>query len=1844
MDTTRNLSYLFIILGVIVTVILSCFRLWSETIVTAYCIFSFSFLLYCISKQVCATRQNTILYEIMRSSKKIKKLILTSNKLEENNKVAAVYYDEEYSNKEKSKGVRGVADSSMNATKWAAATLFFDITPADALNKCCKPFYLRYKNYIKIDRYDGEYEKIILDNDYFTPGPNKETVYINGTATCVYDLYCQNVYYKGLMDSLWYLIGIIVLYILTRSILFTYHIMKTPVSTYTVEKVLPVLSIVKNKGNKSKSCTTTGSRPMHNDTEACYNELCEPRTEIKITRTNYQYCNIFRSFFIMLYLATFCTTIIWVVRLVRITPVNGLYINNESIITIYNETVDFYTYLDFLNNPNDLVMLNETNYEELIELHYGNTHYPNGTVKTTAGREDERREETEQDKDAQTETQEDGVMTRSKSVKRQKRSIYDDITNAIKNDERYSMASSAIPMSNYSCTYNSVKYVLTGVLEADCIYNSTMWGIILTRYPTKYQRIDSRCFEQLNIDQSRLGNPVCYKYCGTVVSNRKKVEVCEIKYDPNIVKMNANNMKPFRKNQREMLQQKLLFGKESTRVDKISLSYSNRVSRSISVLNNVNRYGVGTYVFEEWRTQFTNSNGAIFLAEFDNTDNDCLAKENNMGTYQAVCSHKRRQMISCEPNLWGSYSVDSNTFDCVVPTNFQLNSIMPNWRKTGITIPYSIPLENLAGEIPLYTETRNVRFRTSQSETVPLDLTIELLWGKKYQDNIQQIGGMKYFIYSCLFKITQENQQTQSRSFPQAFNRFIDYYNRWESRIFNDDYHMDRNFGITGGRLIPDIAANIVYLDTPSEFNMRQDRAYINFIFKSDVYDMNGRVVNPLVNGWDVSDPCLRGTSNVPCTWLVPLYYAIRVYGPALIDIKLFDRQLETIAFSNDVCSSVNAIKMRGVCYIIDHSTVSTDLVVGGYPWTNWSAMFTSEWNALPEFPSFYLNHPKTGSGQYMAQVSDAANIGFYSVNGRCADTYYKDGILMCDGNAAVNIRMVEYTTFHRPLLAVPSCRIHKNNTLDCQFSDPTRVRTCHLDPYGRSFDKNCNVNVTTRYLLDVTEATGYNIKTPITSYQVQRGYDVCLTDDCVGVYFKESSYRCLYCVIIICLVAGIGYVALVFHVLLCIICYINSYTLGRLGRFLRLKFLFKWYYTPVCSYCNMYMYNEMEKSKHDAMCPGNKCPYCVTVNPNNEVCILSFPNKTNFKMHMSLHRTIRRNPYIGYIKVRRNKVVTFTLVLLMSLGNNNNVYGQYFSSDTGLRSNKVGTNISIPEENVRCNTRGCQIISNYRANIPLTDGSQIVMHTTVDNIKYSKKITIENPHMHTSCDYLYSSPKIIVGNRRLVYTCLGKTTCNYDNKDSMILNPIAGKKGNEFVPMDPYNPLKSYYCPKAISCSSPIVDFFWLSAGCWTIDDGTAIGYEYYLPDVKDVMAHVFRCTINDVTYKVCEGTLCRSVDGGQSDIDGGEIHFEHVPGNLPVQFTIAATSAQGEDKPNHIFYNVPDNNANTDNTAFAMKMNQIAQGETCVDGTEYNGGVCEIDANGASPALNCKHFEPNMDDNHLIDNYQSLADVYHCNFEEAMLSWNTKIIYRSVTVAGTEHSDTQTVSWPSINLNNTNCNFGFIEADLISLNSVTLEQVKYEGHVKKVKCDGWYNRNNKVQLKFELTGHSGLFELHCPGLFSETCLFDSNKVDYCNVTMMLPSNSTCYYNNEEVYIDCSNLIGYVPDPTSGGTTGWSGSEDKDTWVSGFSLAVGKWWNIVLITIGCLLLLIFIIWLCSSCCRCYKDSSAARYYTKKRDIEYIDNRNLEIDNDLYNKINANNKRKYENNNIIYRPNRLMLT
>nr|APG79272.1 putative glycoprotein [Hubei bunya-like virus 10] len=1242
---------------------------------------------------------------------------------------------------------------------------------------------------------------------------------------------------------------------------------------------------------------------------------------------------------------------------------------------------------------------------------------------------------------------------------------------------------------------------------------------------------------------------------------------------------------------------------------------------TVNMKSRIVGFGEGTYVTDNYFTQFDDIfSGSVLIAENAELDTSCATQYSDRYKY-AACSKGRRQVISCEPDLWGAFTF-GNTFKCRTPDKFE-GGKMPNWRKSNPKIDYTIPDKK---------ESRDLKMNEQQTTFKMGDITVsgtaEILWGRSYQDNIQQIGSLKYFVYSFVVKLVVKSISDSSYGFVRLWDMEINKVNRWKSRTFDEHYTLYKDGPMATSnmtRLIPESIIEILYLEEPGiGDDMLQDRSRLNMVLKADIFDSN------MVKMTRTSQPCLPSPTK-PCEYIIPIYYAIRLYGPAKLKVKVFEISIEEIAFSKDVCSSVNAISVNNICYMFDETQSSTEVMVGGYPWTEMSAIILDRWTSPMEIPSFYLNHPKVGSGQYLSKVSTTANIGFFSIKGKCDNTYYEESILKCDGYNAASLDMVEYSTFHRPLTSLPSCSIKKQNNknnkkiIQCITQDTTRFTVCNHNVARKyKFNKECKTIITKKLIMDMDDQIGISIKTPMVAYQFQQGKSINYGKI---HYIIECWHRSTIAVSILILLSGIGYVLFILHLICILLGYINSYNIGVLLRKLNMAWLFGKRNTIRCLICKQMIFNQIEKNKHTLCCKRLLCPYCITTNIDDNLCALSFKNRNSYREHAKIHHNIRVNPYSGYINVRRNRVVAFGLtplqmicmfVILLPLALCSNIP----QDESGLRSNRIGNVIDIDSKNLKCDNTRCTMLSSVIATLPLVDGSGVVLKSKDGDREYAKKYTIKNPHLKTSCSYEYSSPHIKLGGKRLVYCCKGKTECNSGNQNMMLQSPVGGMPNKpEYIPLDPSNPLKSLDCPKAVTCRSPIVNFFWLGAGCYSVNDGTAVGYEFYLPDIKKPMVNVFKCKVVEMSYTVCSDTTCVDINGLEEDIERGKIKFEHIKQHLPVEFTVGAVSTVGEIKPDHVFYDLPNVGSNTANTLLAYKLNKIPQGDVCLSGSEYNDGSCDINTSGATPNMNCKSTIPEPTIEQISKQYESVNDVFHCNFEETSLSWTTGKVRRKIRIADQDFEDEQTYSWPSITLSTKNCMFGMTDIDLMAMGNLDLDIVKYSGKITRVQCSGFYNRNQKTVLTFTLDKSDGVIDFKCPNSFTDTCVFNTATTSSCNVTTLLPFKHNCVYGGDQIEVDCSGLEFSEADPTSGHTIGWTGSDSIMTWPSSIKIMFTNWWGIGLLIVSIIfgvILLLWIIHVSITIVHAHKVASATGSKLAAHNAGY---EHIVLDDDVYNQI-----------------------
>lgn len=1359
-----------------------------------------------------------------------------------------------------------------------------------------------------------------------------------------------------------------------------------------------------------------------------------------------------------------------------------------------------------------------------------------------------------------------------------------------------------------NCIVDPVLYVTTGSLDGECVYEERAGGMNVTfSEPLNIiGQIDKRCYSISNIINARVGRSACVKDCKLLNGKESK---CRIDYNPNneYIQKNVTAV--------ERLEVDLTGFTQKTGDDVTTISNApdendnnNTVSRkrrqaSYDVMTS---YGEGSYVLPNgFVTQYLTDDangGSVFISESNDLDSSC--NESNEQIKYASCTHGRRQVISCEPNLIGTSTVPSNTFTCAQP--IRLNGL-PEWRKSNPNINFNVDDDTLlAGEfnVPDFESDLGLPGLVSVGKA-----QVSVMYARRDQDNVQNTGNVKYFVYSFILKV---------KATPTFFNTYI-------NRCLRANMVDNTNQGYSVYRFATDTRDDIqqilplkyfidlVSSSAPEAVNMYQDRTSASLVVKQDFYDETGKsfVYNPNLSGG-----CKEGTDG-KCTMIVPLYYAFRLYGPVKALIKIMNTPLEYVYLTTNVCSSVNAIKVKNICYFPDFDYVSTEVVASGYPMTKFSLVSATRHLANYVIPSFYTNHPKISSGQYMAKVSSSANKGYYSTNGKCSNVHTdpNTNITMCDGKPAFNIDIVMYTTFHRPLSSTPNCEL-LNNTINCEYKDKTSIIACnhYVSTSGVYGEPSCITMTNNSVKTELDNHASLTLRSANMFMQIHRGAPGC--ENCIMTFVVESYYRCTWCTLTIAIVLGFGFVMTVLFVCAIIFGYMNGYVIGKLMRKMNITCCLSGYTRPVkCDYCSMKMFSKMEELRHEHACRSNKCPICFVFNGDKDIVQLQFKNSVSFKHHMKLHKCIRINPVLGFIKVLRSKTVPFVLVLLIS-GSIAKTSALTFDHNSAMRNNLVGLNVTLPNDILSCTNEECGIVKSYKLNVPLTHNSAAVVSTTKNDIKYSTKIVFKNPTLETSCDFKYVATSAMIGEKVLAYSCKTKTDCKTGINDYM--KPISDHNGDEYVAFDTKNPLKGGFCPIRPACLSPIVDVFWFSAGCATINDGTAMGTEYYLPKVRELMMSVFECTVNSISYTHCDNQMCSEVNNEKSLLESGNVVFDHINQNVPTTFMLGALSMQGDTIPHHLFIGMPKNNEDSDEM-LSYRMNKVPTGETCLDGTSFDRSSCLISTSGSHPSMVCSSTLPEITHEKSLKRYDSLIEQYHCNVDKTFMSWKTSVMDRTITVGSNTASDTQTYSVPSIDLKMDYCSLGYTSIDIVSLNDIKLKQVVYDKEIKGIKCNGLYNRNHMTMLTFDIELSEGILEMHCPDVFSEVCLIDTSKYKTCNVTTMLAMNNTCSYNGNNYVVDCSNLVYSEPDPSSSTYGFRSGSTELNSWQRGFKIYFTKWWGKLTLFAAIVLIIVLLYFTVKFCMFSMQSRRSANQYSKSLRIEN-DFEGMDIDKMNYNK------------------------
>ncbi|ULE62103.1 GPC protein [Mikado virus] len=1309
-----------------------------------------------------------------------------------------------------------------------------------------------------------------------------------------------------------------------------------------------------------------------------------------------------------------------------------------------------------------------------------------------------------------------------------------------------------------------VYQVIDGVTYVKTIVSNVSRGLNYGghKYGVNLNNVDPRCLSQRVIEDKVInGITRCYKKCEYVAG----VEVCTIEYS-NI------NVRSKRAAVPATTAYEFAMGEARVEVGKpLGNSYT-------------------VQLFSGFYTAWTDHNitdpmfegGIIKSFEADGSEKgngrDCgyVGSSPKMGF---VCTHKRREMITCHKGYYGKGTEGATEFECIRYDEPTANANMPTFLNPYINTDHIIKTGGLAKieyDIPLDSS-----FRIDNQN---YDIKGKISYFESSQDSDQASGQDKYFIYSAI--VVGQISAPDSAS--------LQYFAHYYAKLMQNnaagpatDLSKLQAYTLFKARQddieAPDFSLDFVYRPKKSTLNCKsgwQDRVQYSFVYKTDVMNSKGQSYN---------DACAVSTQSCSATFsqvagqttmdvVIPLYYAIRMYGPVKANVKIFNKVVDTITLTNGLTDCLDCLKVRGEWYKPDFSSVSTDVTVTGYPLTHMTGLFSprSTIGCPPvEIFWFYLAHPKMGAALYLAKVSATADIGKYSTKGKCVQiSHDQDGVLKCDGAYAMTIPIVKYTTFYTKESRVSKCHMQDNH-LVCKSQGVAEYHECtrHVDtmePFKCS--KKQVGNMTQEIKPNTQNFVRYNNEVIV----ISRGEHI--DESMLFSGLLDIGHRCVWCIVAILASAGYGFVITLLIFVSILIGYINGHNFKALLRKVNVL-------GPLtkCASCGFDVDTEEEMQRHNSFCAWNICPYCARKVEKKDGPKRIYRRKYNsskaLKAHIErAHMAQKRNKVLAFFRIRRMSVIAFIYVEWLTL---NRVSAQIINHRTGLRSNHTGQVYSVDERLFECSDKWCEMSGSVTMDLPITPGVKFVLQTIKSGQTYSRNMEVTQASIRTSCTYEYSSMSFEEGTRKTTVKCTDTVNCNnFKRKD--LFTPLGTGTADKYVPFDTSNPLKEYYCPISYTCRSPAVGFTWLSAGCVSINTGIAIGYKSLLPLPTEDVISVFTCKISSIDYKMCDGSECSEVTSESEKITNGSIRFPVIPTPLFSTFRVGAVAKQGESKPRMLLMDPPSGSHVSRFGYYQFKAYTIPQASTCIEGTTAATVPCSIADEGLHPATECSRQGYTINFHDLLKDEKPLTDAINCNMEETVLKWDTKVIDRKVTVNGKSHEDSQTVATPSMVLSLKSCNFGSRQVFLDNNDKIKLRAHDFKGTINGAKCTGNYNRNHKAMLAFDLdTVSPGMMHVRCGDGASDACYVSTEVTDKCNLTLILPGKYTCLYNDKSVTVDCTNLTLSQPDLASGTIISGTGSGQLNSWVSGFSLTLATPWGIAALTVGACLTVIFIVLFC---------------------------------------------------------------
>lgn len=1375
---------------------------------------------------------------------------------------------------------------------------------------------------------------------------------------------------------------------------------------------------------------------------------------------------------------------------------------------------------------------------------------------------------------------------------------------------------------NWDCTWNPEILSLSGSMLMNCTVdtkeNETNTMELINYRDPHLLYMDKKCNNQHVVNLIRKGKKVCVKQMVDDYNYK-------ILYKPLSYNLIRNKMK---KANHRFDNYEMDDNFDSVVFYNVTTGVKFEVIESRTDVNEGGIYTTPDGFVTQWnidRTE-TDSNfesGALYLAETDLLDPNC--DRNNQRFRYFTCGHSRKFAGVCEGNTYASGMPGGDVYSCLQRTN---PDIYPDFMRqelaTGISRSGNLARTEDRGTIDAEIRSDDGCDNQANVRRSSARIRGDISYLKIDQDADQQAGNVKYFLFNIVASIEVLSGNLAQVMMDGHYN-FNGYGTGLRSTLFPEDAipavpieDMDPYRHVTGQTQRHCLDWNPFFsvsrFQRPTSNAMWQDRLAYSMVFKFDLFS-NGMVAN--ATNYEAFEQNCERNSNGNCIMTMATYYAIRAYAPFEGYVRFLGTEIERITVIDGICPGKNQVKIKDVCYEPDFETINTDAVAGGYPLNGRTLLISRTWNPNNNYGFeqlwFYLAHPKVGGGVYQSQVSYAGSIGNFNTRQRCVDSYSdSQGNPMCDGYPSFNIPLVEVTTFHSSLLEEPDCSLG-NSTLNCRFVSNQRISRCTVNRPNDT--EHCDFFVSDRASLDLNDKDTKYLRFPSDAIMLHKGVSVC--DNCLFNQLRESYYRCTFCVVILLLITGMGIWLFAIFLVFVLLFFLNSYSLGILFRKMKLNCCFKNKKVQKCRFCCMEMYNIDEKNKHDWSCPKNCCPYCLRLKPDGNY-VNSYQRKFGSRKmlveHMKKHRWFRINKLIGLINLNRGKVVLFSYILLSRFSP---LESRLIDEESGLRNANIGQNLTFDNRYFTCSDSLCTITGDVNVRIPIIHGASFVMSTqNSEGENFMRKVTIMNPRIRTTCGYEYTSSGFRVFTRRTNYKCQGTQSCS-DLTHSFLTTPLAGSNDDKYIVYDRQNPLQDYYCPKDIACQSPLTRFFWLSIGCFTVNDGVMGGYQSYTPLVTDNLLSVFHCEYKALSYDVCfddDENNCVTVSSDDDGIRDGNIDFEEVDAPIEKTFRISAMIRQGENVPSGLFYNPPERTEITSTGFYQYRMIDVPQTETCLSETVKSPGFCTINTAVNHPSLNCRDSNLIMDVNVAGNSLSKLFNHINCNLDDTRLEWDNNVIRRSISIGSGSYEDYQPSSRPMMHLDMKWCNFGMRNIQLRKLKDVTLEIERFSGDIDNIECSGEYNRNNKAMLTVNSNRASymtGYMKLDCGDHTSGSCVMQLSNTKSCNTTIMLNSWIKCNYNDKVIDVDCTGLLLSEPDLASSTISSGTGSSKTDTWISGFNLAISTWWGILLIVLGCIVVLIAIIWMFMCCCNCKKsmryDSNMTKKFAAPKDYKIVD-------------------------------------